>query len=314
VPLLPVPRVLGVDDFALRRGHHYATILIDAITHRRVDVLPDQNAATLAAWLRDRRGVEVVCRDGSASYAAAITDALPEAVQVGDRRHLWHGLGAAVEKTVKRYARATDADQLVRPPRYRPCLVDPYRDHLRTRRTAGPVATTTLLAEIRTMGYTGSANLLVRYLNSGRADDELPDPSIRRLTSWIMTRPEHPTAQHRTLCDKLTATCPQMAALARCVATFANMITERYDDLQNWIGTVRAEDLPAVHSFIHGMDRDRAAVHAGPTLPYGNGPPKASTTRSNSSNDRPTTAQASPCSANASCSTDRRTKPHPSRS
>jgi transposase len=325
VPDLPAPRVVGVDDFSLRRGHRFATILIDALTHRRVDVLPDRTGETLTAWLRAHPGVEVVCRDGSASYAQAITDALPDAVQVSDRWHLWHGLAAAVEKTVtahaacwrttsvevapgsrnegvlarhaavhdlldagvgllecarrlhlglntvKRYAQAADADQLVRPPQYRPCLVDPYRDHLRTRRAAGPVATTTLLSEIRAMGYTGSANLLVRYLNQHREENPLPDPSIRRLTGWIMTDPVHLADSHRAHCDKLTAVCPQMTALAGHVATFARLITQPGGDLQEWIDAVQADDLPALHSFTHGLDMDRPAVEAGLTLPYSNG-------------------------------------------
>ena len=92
--------MLSVDDVALRRGRRYATVLIDAVTHRRIDVLPDRKAATLTTWLREHPGAEIVCRDGSAAYAEAIRQGAPEAVQASDRWHLWHGFGGAVEKTV----------------------------------------------------------------------------------------------------------------------------------------------------------------------------------------------------------------------
>ncbi len=83
VPQQAVPQVIGVDDFALRRRHRYATIITDAETGRRVAVLPDREAATLESWLREHgSGVEVVCRDGSATYAQAVRRALPGAVQV----------------------------------------------------------------------------------------------------------------------------------------------------------------------------------------------------------------------------------------
>lgn len=85
LPIGRTPRVIGVDDFALRRRHRYATVIIDAESHERIDVLPDRTTGALEAWLRGHPGIEVVCRDGSATYAEAIRRALPYAVQVADR-------------------------------------------------------------------------------------------------------------------------------------------------------------------------------------------------------------------------------------
>ncbi|EEP72377.1 LOW QUALITY PROTEIN: transposase, partial [Micromonospora sp. ATCC 39149] len=104
LPTGRTPHVIGADDFALRRRHRYATVVIDAETHERIDVLPDRTANTLQAWLREHPGVEVVCRDGSATYAEAIRRALPHAVQVADRWHLWHNLWEATLSEVKAHS------------------------------------------------------------------------------------------------------------------------------------------------------------------------------------------------------------------
>lgn len=97
-PPRPTPRVLGIDEWAWRRGQHFGTILVDLERGEPVDLLPDRAADSVAAWLRAHPQVEIVSRDRSALYAEGIARGAPTARQVADRFHLLRSLREVLER------------------------------------------------------------------------------------------------------------------------------------------------------------------------------------------------------------------------
>lgn len=100
----PPPRYVGVDEWACKKGQNYGTILIDLERGTVIDLLPGRDGVALADWLRNNPQVEVITRDRWAAYAAAATEAAPQAKQVADRWHLRKNLRAAVENVIARFS------------------------------------------------------------------------------------------------------------------------------------------------------------------------------------------------------------------
>ena len=95
------PRVLGVDDYAKRKGQSYGTILVDLEAHKPVDLLPDRSAESFAKWLREHPGVEIISRDRGVEYIKGANEGAPDAIQVADRWHLLKNLRDALKKMLE---------------------------------------------------------------------------------------------------------------------------------------------------------------------------------------------------------------------
>lgn len=101
IPLPVCNDTVGVDDFAYRKGQTYCTVICDGTTHKPIEILDGRDGVILKEWLRKNKQIKKVTRDRAGAYAKAISDELPQAMQIADRFHLHQNLMKAVKEALK---------------------------------------------------------------------------------------------------------------------------------------------------------------------------------------------------------------------
>lgn len=105
----PAPHIIGVDDWAMRKGRTYGALIVDLERRQPIALLPDSKAETFAAWLRAHPTITVISRDRAGNFAEGARVGAPQAIQIADRWHLFGNLGDALQRLLARYPAALRA-------------------------------------------------------------------------------------------------------------------------------------------------------------------------------------------------------------
>jgi transposase len=300
-------RVLGVDDWAWRKHQKYGTMLMDLEQRRVVDLLPVRSASSLADWLREHPGVEIIARDRCGLYAEGGREGAPWAVQVTDRYHLMSNLSEAVEQTLQELqikARAA-LEQFLKPKRSkRLTLVEARYQRCRQARYERYQA----VIELSNQGYTQleiaervgiGAGTVARWQNAGG----FPERRIRRdrrrdqarlvqdrgrglrpalarthfssarMAALLLTPPRDLSETQRSYRDSFLRFCPKAYKVRKLALQFRAMLRWRRSvRLGEWIGAAMNSGFPLIAQFGRTLRRDLRAVELAMTAPWSNGP------------------------------------------
>jgi transposase len=246
-------RIIGVDDFAFRRGQRYGTLLVDLERRRPIDLLPDREAGTLSAWLKAHPGIEVVSRDRSHAYTCGIVEGAPRAAQVADRWHLLKNLREALEQLLKRIllAKGRRIRGAARLPEERELTPSKCAEQSRIR----------LLPHL--LNCTSRATLK-------RAPPMRPPPP--REAAWRLLQPERLKEGERAVIDRLCQLFPAIKEAQELALEFTSMARQRSAEmLPAWLRAAARSKLKEFVGFARGISEDYEAVRNALTYEWSNG-------------------------------------------
>jgi transposase len=299
-------KIVGIDDWAWRRNHRYASIVCNLERRRIVTLLPDRERATAQAWFADHPTIEIVARDRGGGYGEAAAKALPHAVQVADRWHLMenasHAFLDAVRKSMRQVRSVIGATKIN--PELLPAAERiQYEGYLRRDESNATILALSKngIAIKQIVRQTGHSRKLVRQVIRGERNDvfrgrqssldlHLPRRSERadaenlqripsaRTIARLMTIGRDTLSKAETVTvAAIEAGVPTLVEAREIIAGFHMMIRRKAAaGLTPWIERARAS---LVASFASGVTKDEAAVRAAITLPWSNGQTEGHITR-----------------------------------
>jgi transposase len=299
-------KIVGIDDWAWRRNHRYASIVCNLERRRIVTLLPDRERATAQAWFADHPTIEIVARDRGGGYGEAAAKALPHAVQVADRWHLMenasHAFLDAVRKSMRQVRGVIGATK-INPELLTAAERIQYEGYLRRDESNATILALSKngIAIKQIVRQTGHSRKLVRQVIRGERNDvfrgrqssldlHLPRRSERadaenlqripsaRTIARLMTIGRDTLSKAETVTvAAIEAGVPTLVEAREIIAGFHMMIRRKAAaGLTPWIERARAS---LVASFASGVTKDEAAVRAAITLPWSNGQTEGQITR-----------------------------------
>lgn len=305
-PAVPTPRVLGVDDWAWRKGRRYGTILCDGVSGRVIDLLAEHSSEAIASWLRQHPGVELITRDRSKICRRAAQQGAPHAIQVADRFHLLKNLSEQVAQALARQppraltldtkqadppARAVPAEPVA--PALSPSAKEQRYEQMCRLRASG----LTIRAIAATVGSTRST--VERWLARGAPRQSRPYPSrrapprqghgqqtaARRLSpqqgAWLLvSERKHLKASQQARLRQLLEQQPELEPLYQLAQRFVQLVKGGHpEQLADWLAQAQNCAWVELRQLAEGLAQDAQAVLAALRLPQSNGVVEGQVTR-----------------------------------